>query len=54
MLALQRLFALDAKNGDLVWTSTKPGVTGLVLYQGRLYTAGDATITALDARTGKT
>ncbi len=45
--------SLDAKTGDLVWVSSRPGVTSLVPMGDVLYASGDGRLTAIGAHDGK-
>jgi outer membrane protein assembly factor BamB len=47
------VFALDAKTGDILWTSARTGVTSLILRGSVLFATGDGTLTAIDSRMGK-
>jgi len=44
---------LDAKTGDLVWNSARPGVTSLIPAGGVLYTTGDGRLGAVSVRDGR-
>jgi outer membrane protein assembly factor BamB len=44
---------LDAKTGDLVWTSAKPGITALTHAGGVLYTTGDGRLGAVSVHDGR-
>ncbi len=45
--------ALDAKTGDLVWISNKPGITSLIARGDVLLTAGDGDVGAMHALDGR-
>ncbi len=45
--------ALDAKTGDLVWSSSKTGITSLISRGDVLFTAGDGEVGALHAIDGR-
>ena len=47
------IYALDAKTGDILWSSARSGVTSLLLQGAVLIAAGDGTISALETRQGK-
>jgi outer membrane protein assembly factor BamB len=47
------VFALDAKTGDILWTSPRGGVTSLILRGDVLFCTGDGTLTAIEIRTGR-
>ncbi|MFT3836089.1 MAG: PQQ-binding-like beta-propeller repeat protein [Myxococcaceae bacterium] len=44
---------LDAKSGDLVWTSARPGITSMIPAGGVLYTTGDGRLGAVSVRDGR-
>jgi outer membrane protein assembly factor BamB len=46
------LSSLDAKTGDLEWTSTRANLNALVIRSGVLFASGDGSVTAFDARKG--
>lgn len=48
------VYSLDAKTGDVEWSSAKAGVTSLVKRGAVLFTAGDGTISAIETARGKT
>jgi outer membrane protein assembly factor BamB len=47
------VFALDAKTGDILWTSSRGGITSLLLRGEVLFCTGDGTLTAIETRTGR-
>ncbi len=47
------LYALDAKTGDILWTSARPGVTALLLRGNVLFTAGDGALSAVETNEGR-
>lgn len=47
------VFCLDAKKGDIVWTSAHAGITSLLQRGQVLFATGDGTLTALDSRGGR-
>lgn len=47
------VFALDAKTGDLLWTSSRGGITSLLQRGDVLFATGDGTLTAIDSRGGR-
>lgn len=47
------VYGLDAKTGDIQWTSNRPGITSLVLERNTLYATGDGRLTAMDPVKGK-
>jgi len=48
------IYALDEKTGDILWSSSRPGITSLLVHGELLYAAGDGSLTALEAEKGKT
>jgi outer membrane protein assembly factor BamB len=46
------LSSLDAKTGDLEWTSTRAGLNSLAIRAGVLFAGGDGSLTAFDSRKG--
>jgi outer membrane protein assembly factor BamB len=48
------VYAIDAKTGDIVWNSTRPGITSLLLRGTVLFASGDGSLTALETAKGKT
>jgi outer membrane protein assembly factor BamB len=45
--------ALDAKTGDLIWTTVQPGITTLIARGDVLFTAGDGAVGALRTTDGR-
>jgi outer membrane protein assembly factor BamB len=50
---LDGVFALDAKTGDLLWSTPHPGTTSLLLRGGTLYATGDGSLAALGTQKGQ-
>ena len=47
------VYALDAKTGDILWNSTRAGITSLLLKGTVLFAAGDGWLSALETGKGK-
>ena len=47
------VYGLDAKTGDILWTSARPGITSLLLSGGVLIATGDGSASALETRQGR-
>lgn len=47
------LLALEASTGDILWSTTHPGITSLGVDSALVYASGDGALTAFDVRNGK-
>lgn len=47
------VYALNAQTGDILWSSSRQGVTSLLLRDGVLYASGDGALTALETKEGR-
>lgn len=47
------IYALDARTGDILWNSTRPGITSLLLKGTVLFASGDGFLSALETGKGK-
>jgi outer membrane protein assembly factor BamB len=47
------IYALDAKSGDIEWSTSRPGITSLLLRGSVLFATGDGSLSALETGKGR-